>query len=381
MKKIYILFLIIFQAGLSFGDVNPGHFQLRLVTPGGEPGVFRVQARAILEPVPTSNDFMFDFGFGIWWDNVAHPNIVDIDMVTATSLGGFFTEESPVDGNSAGSGPPNGKVVNISTSNFFQIPVDWVLNQWVNIGNINICSVNNCTSPAGAPAGITAADFLIQGFTGVLPVVNLNGDEYTPGNGPLPLNLISFKANKSAEKDAYLTWTTANESNTSHFVVQRSFDKNTWTDVNTVGAAGYSIDIRNYELYDANVNSGRSNRLQVYYRLKMFDLDGKNSLSPIQSVVFNNGSTQKANEFLVYPNPATDGVQVEWNSENLDQPTSFEFYDVTGKLMLTQTVSDNTNQEYVDFRNISIQPGVYLLRIMNGTEPIEHKQIVVGQNR
>jgi hypothetical protein len=208
-----------------------------------------------------------------------------------------------------------------------------------------------------------------------------SGDSYVDINEPLPLNLVAFNASKSGEKDAYLTWTTANEENTSRFIVQRSFDRKSWIEIGAVGAAGHSIDIRNYELYDPNVNSGRTNRLQVYYRLKMLDLDGKSSLSPIQSVVFNNGTTTKANEFLVYPNPASDGVQIEWGSDNLDQPTSLEFYDVAGKLIHVQKVSDKTYQEYVDFAHTNIQAGLYLLRIMNGTEPIEHKQIVVGQNR
>ena len=220
-----------------------------------------------------------------------------------------------------------------------------------------------------------------QMFYGTNATNNEGGNSFVDANTPLPLNLVAFNASKFGEKDAYLTWTTANEENTSRFTVQRSFDKNSWTEIGTVGAAGYSIDIRNYELYDANVNSGRTNRLQVYYRLKMIDLDGQYKFSPIQSVVFNNGNTTKVNEFLVYPNPASEGVQIEWDAENLDQPTSLEFYDVAGKLIHVQKVSDNTNQEYVDFEHTNIQAGLYLLRIMNGTEPIEHKQIVVGQNR
>ncbi len=386
MKKIYFFALIMIQTGLSFAQSNPGNFEIRLVSPGGEPGIMRVQMRCVTPgPLPVADDFCFDLSFRIWWNNVAHPTIADLDADQSTSIASAINENgNPVAGNSNGNaGGTAGLTVAFVLAlgdGFFQFPSSWVQNRWVNISTINICSVLNCTSPSGAPAGITAADFLIQGYTGNVPSIT-TVDSYTPTNGPLPLNLISFNAKKSGEKDASLTWTTANEENTSHFIVQRSIDKNNWTDIGSVGAAGYSIDIRNYELFDANVNSGRSSRYQVYYRLKMFDLDGSSRLSPIQSVVFNNGSTQKANEFLVYPNPATDGVQVEWNSENLDQPTSFEFYDVTGKLMLTQTVSDNTNQEYVDFRNISIQPGVYLLRIMNGSEPIEHKQIVVGQNR
>ena len=386
MKKLYILSAILFQVAMMHAQVNTGNFEIRLVSPGGEPGVFRVQYRATPAcfAVPTVNDVCPDLTFRIWW-NIG--SVIDIDVVQSTSLNGQINEGgNPTAGTNTGQpGGTPGLVVPVGvTGDPFFFPANWTVNQWVTVATVNICSVNNCTSPAGAPAGVTAADFQIQGYnsgTGS-PNINVNGDDFTPAAGPLPLSLIAFKANKSGEKDAFVTWTTANESNTSHFVVQRSFDKNTWTDVgSSVAAAGYSIDIRNYELYDPNVNSGRTNRLQVYYRLKMFDLDGKNSLSPIQSVVFNNGSSTKVNEFLVYPNPASDGVQIEWDADNLNQPTSLEFYDVAGKLIHVQKVSDNTNQEYVDFAHTNIQAGLYLLRIMSGTEPIEHKQIVVGQNR
>jgi len=201
--------------------------------------------------------------------------------------------------------------------------------------------------------------------------------EATPNNGPLPLNLISFEAEKYETQDAQLTWTTANEENTSHFQIQRSFDKKTWSSVGNVAAAGYSIDIRNYSFMDYRVYNGRDSRLPVYYRLNMVDLDGRQRYSPIESVIFGN-STVAANQFYVYPNPATDGIQVEWDAENIDQPTSLEFYDVTGKLVYNKKVSDKAVREYVDFSQTSIHSGVYLLRIMSGTEPIEHKQVVVG---
>lgn len=212
------------------------------------------------------------------------------------------------------------------------------------------------------------------------------GEEYPviiTGNRlqPLPIELITFSAKKSGSSSAYLTWSTASEINSSHFVIQRSFDKKTWTNAGLVNAAGLSSIIVNYSFVDENVYNGRDSRLNVYYRLQMFDLDGRNKYSPIEIVRFGNDATVAASNFDVYPNPATDGVQIEWDSDNLKQPSSFEFYDIEGKLVLIQQVSDNTNQEYIDFGSISIQPGVYMLRIMSGTEPIEHKQIVVGQNR
>jgi len=318
--------------------------------------------------------------FRIWYN--AASGIADVDVVQANTYGGNLNESNPAPGLRNGSSGESGNVVGIgfcAGCADFPFPSDWVLNQWVNVANVSYCTNNNC-SPAGFPAAaIIGTNVDIQGFFQGFPNIGVDFTDYQPSQGPLPLNLISFNARKSGETNAHITWTTANEENTSHFIVQRSFDKYTWQDIGSVAAAGYSISILNYELFDANVNSGRSSRLQVYYRLKMFDLDGSSRLSPIQSVVFNNGSATKSNEFLVYPNPATDGVQVEWSSENIDIPTSFEIYDVTGKFIYRQEILEKTNQAYIDFGPAKLQSGLYLLRVLSGTKPIDHQQIVVDR--
>lgn len=204
------------------------------------------------------------------------------------------------------------------------------------------------------------------------------GDTYVQAITPLPITLVSFRADKFQERSSHLTWATASESNSSHFIVQSSTDKKSWTNLGSVKAAGNSQIIENYEFFDYNVYNGRDSRLTVYYRLQMVDLDGQVKTSPAESVVFGNGIAP-GRDFVVYPNPASDGVQVEWDANRIDQPTALEFYDVQGKLVYTQKVSDNTNQEYIDFGQTTILPGLYLLRILNGQEPLDFKQIVVGQ--
>ncbi len=380
MKKLYVFLFVMGFAGMSFAEFNPGNFQIRLVSPGGEPGLFRVQMRAIMAGVvPTTSDFCTDLDFTIWWSNGA---IVDIDVDTPNSYGGQLAESGnlPQPGNSSGSGAPNGTVVPVSLNNFFQFPTNWVLNQWVTLCTVNICLNNNCT-PAGYPAGITAADFLIQGFSGTIPNIQLNSDgvDYTPANGPLPLYLLAFNAEKSGTQDALLTWTTTNEENTGHFIVERSTDKKSWTKIGSVAAAGYSIGVEQYSFTDVGAYNGRDNHVTVYYRLEMVDLDGRLGLSPVQSVVFGTVAA-KGQEFVAYPNPTTDGLQVEWDANAVDQPTMLEFYDLQGKLVYSQKVSDNTNQEYIDLTKTNMQPGLFMLRILNGTDQLDYKQIVVSQH-
>lgn len=208
------------------------------------------------------------------------------------------------------------------------------------------------------------------------------GDSYAEATLPLPVSLVSFSAKKFQDRSTHLSWATVSEINSSHFLVQRSSDKKSWSTIGRVSAAGNSQFIENYQFIDENVYNGLDSRLSVYYRLQMVDLDGQQKNSPIENVVFGKeGSKSSELALLVYPNPATDGVQVEWNGQNSIQPTLLELYDITGKLVLTQKVSDNANQEYIDFGPAKISSGLYLLRILNGSEPIDHQQIVVGQDR
>jgi len=139
----------------------------------------------------------------------------------------------------------------------------------------------------------------------------------------------------------------------------------------------------NYQYLDQDVYSGVSSKLTVYYRLKMVDLDGSYEYSPIESVIFGNNLRDVedyADDFFVYPNPASEGIHVEWDADQLKQPTSLEFYDLSGKLVYTEKVEEQTDQKYVDFTKTNIQSGLVLMRVLSGDETINYKQIVVGKS-
>lgn len=209
-----------------------------------------------------------------------------------------------------------------------------------------------------------------------------SSDQYVQALAPLPIKLISFDANRLDTRSANVVWSTSSEINSSHFLIQRSFDKLNWTDIGQVKAAGYSQVIQSYDFVDQNVYDGKTANLTAYYRLYMVDLDNTASHSPIKSVQFSAAikNDALAGSFLVYPNPASEGVHVEWDANQVDQPTAIEIYDMTGKLVHNVTVSDQTNQKYIDFTKSNLQPGLFLMRIMSGDQAIEHKQIVVSQN-
>lgn len=121
------------------------------------------------------------------------------------------------------------------------------------------------------------------------------------GGSTLPVSLSRFDAAKK-EKSVLLQWTTASETGTSTFVVERSANGIDFTELGRVAANGNSNTSKDYSFEDAQPFSGTN-----YYRLHMLDRDGQQSLSKVVSLRFANGG---AAQVSVLPNPARDAAEV-----------------------------------------------------------------------
>jgi photosystem II stability/assembly factor-like uncharacterized protein/regulation of enolase protein 1 (concanavalin A-like superfamily) len=108
------------------------------------------------------------------------------------------------------------------------------------------------------------------------------------GSSPLPVKLISFTGKKQQDV-ALLQWTVSQETNFSHYVIERSADGLNFDAVGTVRA----INNTAYSFTDRQPINNLN-----YYRLKMLDADDKFSYSKIVTVTFDNISFIK-----ISPNP------------------------------------------------------------------------------
>ncbi|HTE13357.1 MAG TPA: T9SS type A sorting domain-containing protein [Chitinophagaceae bacterium] len=130
-----------------------------------------------------------------------------------------------------------------------------------------------------------------------------NGHTYTASfnygqcKTALPLTLVSFtiQANAAAGYNK-LIWVTTNESNTSHFLVQRSPDGGSWSNYGLEPSAGNTTSQTTYNFYVPKSNNG----INYYYRLRMFDVDGTGTFS---SAILSNGSgSGNPSSFCIYTN-------------------------------------------------------------------------------
>ncbi len=118
-------------------------------------------------------------------------------------------------------------------------------------------------------------------------------------NSALPIELGTFNA-KPAGNIAELSWTTATESNNSHFAIERGTDARTFSEIGQVRGAGTTQEPQSYTFTDEKPLSGTN-----YYRLRQVDYDGTESFSPVLSVVFG-----KSDRISIAPSPATDRVRI-----------------------------------------------------------------------
>ena len=163
-------------------------------------------------------------------------------------------------------------------------------------------------------------------------------------NNPLPVqfSLFNVKCEGNINK---INWTTANEMNSSHFIVERSSDGNQWTTIGKVKAVGNS-NVENKYSFTDNVSSG-------YYRIAQFDLDGSKKYTGILR-----SSCLNTDLFSVFPNPVTSKAVINMQAGNNSQ-ASIKIFDSKGSLIKTQmtTLLSGSNQVYVDMEKLS--GGVY----------------------
>ncbi len=114
----------------------------------------------------------------------------------------------------------------------------------------------------------------------------------------LPVNLISFQAEKS-NQTSVLSWVTTNEINNHYFVIERSKDAVNFVQIGKVDAQNSLLE-NHYSFVDQFPLVG-----QNFYRLRQVDLNEEFSLSEIRNVLFSDGSSVK-----VFPNPAADQLNV-----------------------------------------------------------------------
>ncbi|HUM64375.1 MAG TPA: T9SS type A sorting domain-containing protein, partial [Chitinophagaceae bacterium] len=191
-----------------------------------------------------------------------------------------------------------------------------------------------------------------------------------PSLSTLPVDLLSFSASYNNDM-ANLKWSSDREMNFEKYIIERSFPGADFTAVGEKRASGNN----GKTLYDWAEDLSNVNGSTFYYRLKMVDIDGKFSYSPVVMV---KKDAKAINGITISPNPvANSATTVRFTATN-SSSIELRVVDISGKLLLQQknNVAEGTNS--ISINNLDrLQPGTYLLQVLNEGESTVTKFSVV----
>lgn len=171
------------------------------------------------------------------------------------------------------------------------------------------------------------------------------------GNTVLPVTLVNFTGNLK-NNDVLLSWQTTQEINTKHFIVERSADGKTFSQLGIVAAAGNNATHRNYNFTDARINEGN-----YFYRLTIVDNDGKKLYSTIVNIHALTNS-----KVLVSPNPFKERFTITTNEISACKYT-ISIIDVNAKMVRRYTTIANAGYNQLNVEATNLPNGIYTVKL------------------
>lgn len=162
----------------------------------------------------------------------------------------------------------------------------------------------------------------------------------------VPVELTSFKA-KTNNNTTVLTWQTASERDNQGFTIERSTNGATYNAIGQVKGNGTTSAAHDYTFTD-NTPSVNTN----YYRLRQTDFNGKETLSPVVSVVFGK------NGLVVKSNLVQSTLDVTVGEES---PSTIGIYNLSGQQVYSGKVQGT---QRIDVSGLAT--GLYIIRTQTG---------------
>ncbi len=227
---------------------------------------------------------------------------------------------------------------------------------------------NDANSMSANPGFLSTTNLRIDGASPMLDqatpltavTFDIDGDVRNPDIGadefvsPLPVALIGFRAKLTDAHDVQLDWSSAQELNSSHFVIERRHGSGQFIAVDERPAAGKSNRSKVYDYLDVQPPSG-----QLYYRLRMVDLDGTAEYSRTVNVLI-----AEDGQLLMqaYPNPASDVLNLNFGGLSPKSVVDVQLIDAAGRLALQRSYAYREGL-VIGVPMQQLSSGLYTLRV------------------
>lgn len=208
----------------------------------------------------------------------------------------------------------------------------------------------------GTAAGTDPYSFSRSGLHSFSPFGILNS------NAILPLNFISFNAQKCSSKQVCLSWRTGNEQHVSYFEIERSTDG-----VNFVKAGSHAANNQSQNSYATTDDiSSFTGNTSLYYRVRAVEKSGVTKLSNTGLVRWE----QKA--VTVYPTLVSYTFTVK---NDAHEKMQLRLLDTEGKLVLLKNIDPGINS----MNTAMLAVGTYLYQVYDSNGLMKNSGKIIKQ--
>jgi len=166
----------------------------------------------------------------------------------------------------------------------------------------------------------------------------------------LPLVLISFEA-ECVLQNAVLSWQTAQEINTDHFILEVSDDGIHYNFLTAIQAAGNTLTETNYSFVAANGTGG-------YYKLIIVNADGSEEELGIVSVTCGTDAVSSVHAF------ASGLQEITLQTFGLtDGNYQLQLFDIAGNVLLQTILPISGSYNEFQIADNRLSSGIYILRL------------------
>jgi hypothetical protein len=189
------------------------------------------------------------------------------------------------------------------------------------------------------------------------------------GNAFLPVEMLSFDAQRLENRTVELSWATAQEINNDFFAVEKRQENGDFFSIGEVAGAGNSSEKQSYTFLDETEMSPVN-----YYRLKQVDFDGTVSYSDVIKV-----NMPLENNFAVFPSPTSGMARLKGVVE-MDGTYQVRIMDMTGKEMSRTSFITTGGQGELSLNLSNYPEGVYIVKTQSPLGQVHINRVVKVRN-
>lgn len=227
------------------------------------------------------------------------------------------------------------------------------------------------TSPTITVNAGECAFLMIDGFAGDACNYSVTLTNITGGCVILPVGFAGLNIYQN-ENNVELSWDVYSETDNAFFTIERSFNGSDFTEVTRVPSIGNHSHLHTYTTQDRIIGAE-----SIYYRLTSTDMNGEMTVLTVKYI---QGDIESdPDHFLVYPNPVSDFVNIEFNNPLAEASATVQIYNTTGTVYQINTYEALHGMNNISVDLNSLPAGNYIIRVT--TPYATHTEKILKQSK